>query len=637
MIILVFVFLYVLRYQSIVFNPERVVPPELEPIDNYIGDCLGQTSREAIDIIGINGGYIEFPEEIEKNPLSYISTNPLFKKDIKMPLWKYRGVENVPSEEFITSQIESYVDEHMIECLEGMQAFSTLFEIKSLRDNPKSEVELLSQGVKVELDYPLEIKTISSNQVSKLEGFRIIVPKRLKTVYELAKKVAESEINDKFFELKTIDLVAMDVDIPYTEVVFDCNPRRWKVKDVKDKIKKLLTVNVPNVKVDGTDHQPIPEEYEYMQNHYVWKGVVESRYPDTKVSFTYDPEWSTEIFIFPNEGEYLVANPSRSFDMLSFLCMNMWHFTYDIRYPVMVTVKDDAKGGYESYTFNFGFEVGVNHNRPDNSNFNIQKFEFEQKGSLDFCEDMPKNVLTVHTFENISKNGEDRYIELPGVKLDFMCIDKICPVKESEIMFRGADVFSTSEVPYCNNGIIVGEKEGYESSKAFVSTAYDNEADIYLRPIIYKNFSVIKHDIVNGVVYEPEKLDNLSSVMVRIKHEDFVSNGYYPIDSIDTEIEDMDSMNALLYDAGAGEMSQIKMLAKEDYMYNVDIYLVDDQDNFIGGYKGNWSVSWDDLKDGEEVVFHVIQMPFTRDEEKQVEFLINLKDSSKGVQNPEIK
>ena len=68
--------------------------PEIAPIQVFIGSCIDQTATEALTILGMNGGYIDFPLSIESNPRSYLQSGPL--DEIKNPYWWYDGISAIP-------------------------------------------------------------------------------------------------------------------------------------------------------------------------------------------------------------------------------------------------------------------------------------------------------------------------------------------------------------------------------------------------------------------------------------------------------------------------------------------------------------------------------------------------------------
>lgn len=626
-ILIIFILVFVLSYMTTIFRPDRVVPPEMVPLDTMITDCLNTHSKDAITLIGMNGGYLNFPPEIENNPDSYISSNPIFK-DIKTPLWRYRGTTRIPTEEDMQEDLEKYIEKNVKQCI-NLEVFESLFII-----DPKNElsidVELLSKGVSVDMNYPLEVTNRGTGQQTLLNDFRVIVPSRLKTTYELARKIMNAENNDLFVERRTVDLIAMDVDIPYTEMEFDCSPKVWKIKDVKNKLKKLMVANLPLIKIKNTNYNEFNANYTYLENHYKW-NIMEEEYPSTSVSMTYDEKWPFFMFVTPNDGAMLSSYPTRGFDITSFLCMNMWHFVYDVRYPVMVTVKDKQTSDHEEYTFNFAFEVGINNNMPDTENFNTQNYQTIDGAEEEFCKETEQSLLTIRTFENISRGSYEDHIELPGVNLTFTCLKMKCPIGESEVQFRGADVFTTTEVPYCTQGLLIGEKEGYKTAKKFISTTMDSQTELFLTPIIRKEIEVVEHNTLStGSIFTAEPLGNDSSVIITLQRDGYTSTAFYPININTTN--NSDNYNSYL----DIDSSEIELLAKEDFTYLVTAYLIDDQNNLLGGYKGNWTPSWSSLSESDKIRFHVLRMPFTKNEEKLVEFLMELPDNSKQISKPEM-
>ena len=305
----------------------------------------------------------------------------------------------------------------------------------------------------------------------------------------------QEENTDMFLEEKTIDLIALDPDIPYTDIEFTCEPKIWYKSDIRNKLKHLLRTDLPLIRVDKTKYKPIPQDRPYEANHFVWE-VSSLRYPTTHVSFTYDEKWPFELNIMPSDGEFLRSNAQKGQELLSAFCMHLWHFTYDVRYPILVTITDEAAKGHGKFTFNFGIEIGVNHNAPDKTNFGTTRFEFNSgaEAADRFCIETPRNILTVHTFENVSTDDYGDLIqEIDKVNLTYTCMKFKCPMGQSEWAFGGSVAILSEEFPYCINGVLKAEKEGYETAKKFVSTNKEKSTEIYLTPIIKRNITVVKH------------------------------------------------------------------------------------------------------------------------------------------------
>ena len=572
-----------LRQEVSVFKPEAVIPPEIVPVNQYILDCVESIARDGAITIGANGGFIEIPAEIETERGAYLPPVPI--SPIKTVLWFYRGQSRVPPLNYIIFQLENYVNENLPACLQEFEPFKRTFNITELGDISVN-IKLGEEDFKVDVNYPLDIILRARAQKFFLEDFSVAVPYRIKKMYELATQIMREELRTSFIEKRTIDLIAMDGEIPYTDMEFSCRPKVWQIKDIQDKLKHLLYINLPRIAVDRTNYEPIPKQYPYEQNHYVWP-ITEEKYPDTHVSFSYDESWPFELFIRPNQGKTLRSNPNRGQDMLGFLCIQLWHFTYDVRYPVFVTLKDDATRTHEDYVFNLAFDVSINHNMPDKSNFASSVFSFETAGKeADYCQEVQTNRLTVHTFENVStEEAGDLTTEIDGVNITYTCIRLKCPVGQSEWQFRGAVSYVSQEVPYCVNGVLRGEKPGYEPVEMFVTTDTEKSVNLYLNPIIEKNVTVVKH--YEYTPFESKELDEENSVLITIERNGFKSDAsHYP-----------------------DNPGKLKLLAKWNYVYNLTIYLSDDV-TIRGGYQANWTVDWEKLKDAKEIRFHVLERPY---------------------------
>jgi len=583
-----------LRQEVSVFKPETVVPPEIVPINQYILDCVDSIARDGANTIGANGGYIDFPIEIETDAESYVPSIPI--SPVKTALWFYRGQIRVPPLNYITAELEDYIDENLPACLQGFESFRTTFNITELGDI-SVKVELSEESFDVDVNYPLDIILKAREQKFFLEDFSVTVPYRIKKMYEFATKIMQEELATRFLETKTIDIIALDPAIPYTGSEFSCMPKTWEMKDIEDRLKLLLSVTFPQITVERTSYEPIPRSRPYMQNHYVW-DLTEEKYPDTHASFSYDTLWPFELFIRPNSGKTLRSNANRGQDLLSFICIQIWHFTYDVRYPVLVTLKDDATRTHEDYVFNFAFDVSINHNMPDKSNFASSTFSFDTAGKEDeFCREVQTNRLTVYTFENVStEEAGDLTTEIDRVNITYTCIRLKCPVGQSEWQFRGAVSYISEEMPVCINGVLRGEKEGYEPAEMFVSTNTEKSVDLYLTPYIEVPVTIFKQPEAST-----DKITSFTeddSALITVERKDFKSDAVYSQEA----------------------QGDLKLLAKWNHAYNLTIFL-SDGDTIRVGYKATWTPDWEKLKDAKEIRFYVLERPYTEDVTKLAQIL----------------
>ena len=594
-----------------------IVPPELMPVQSYVESCIKGIAEDGITTLGINGGYITFPDEIESNPRSYLAS-PV--EQLKNPYWWYDGTSAMPTEDFIKAQISDYVSKELKNCLKNFTDFSNDFDIEPLGEI-EAITELAKNDVVIEVKYPLRIKNKLNSTISALEDFKAKIPVRLKAVYELARAIMEKENSESFLEKKTIDLIVMDPAIPTTDVEIGCDEKRWYIPEIEAKLKKLLRVNLPYIKIKGAKYDAnayVPNPFvdrqifnnSYFSSHYVWEISEEPEsYKNMHASFTYD-SWPMQIAVRPNNGQELRSNSLKGQEMLSLFCLHVWHFTYDVVYPVKVTIVDDKTAEHGSYAFNFAFKVSVNHNMPDRASFATVAFKGRDRiTDEEFCSELGREV-TIYTDDDVDATP------LKGVNLTFSCGRFECNVGKSEWLGYGAAAGITKKLPYCVLGVLRGNKDGYKEAEMFAqSDAEGRSYTLYLTPIKeIKNYNVVKHAYANPALESSLEANEKATIMLAsAKKQSFSSYGVYP-----TEKE-----------------YPLKFLAKDDNSYDLSIYLIKG-DQITGGYKLKWDIGWNELKGANEITFHVLESPLGDDDERYL-FLSGLDSYSAKVPKPEIK
>lgn len=604
-------------YQKQVTEKEvEIVPPEIAPIKLYVDNCVKNIAEDGLETIGLSGGYINIPEKINNDRRAYLTTFPA--GGFKIPYWWHDGIEAVPTEEFVKQQLTEHIKAELKNCVNNFEPFAGRFEINQLKE-PIVDVKFNENDVSINLDYPLEIIGKDGSIKTLIENFGYVIPVRFKKVYGLAKLIMERENKDYFLESKTIDLYSMDKEIPTTDVEATCKTKVWQLSSIKEKLKTLLRVNIPYIKIKGTDYNPnlyVPNpsgksiySQTYFQQHYIWEiDKDSSEYKDMKVSFTYD-NWPLDIYARPSENGILRSNSQKGTDVLSFFCLHIWHFTYDVSYPALVTVIDQETAKNKNYQFNFAFKVAVDHNQPNRINTGTTLFEtVPDLSSEDYCNAL-QNEVTIFTVNNAT--GED----IRDVNLTFVCGRFYCDMGQSNWISFGAAAGIRARFPYCVNGIIKGAKEGFADAKSFVQTDVDGRSYVLsLNPLKeFQNYRVVKHSLSNPSIAKELAPNEKASILIKGKDNGFDGFAVYPKEA----------------------QFSLKIPDGKDATYEVSVYLVDDE-NIIGGYIGDWKLKKDDLRGANEVVFHVIEQGAASDDERFL-FISGLSSYSKNVPAPELK
>ena len=626
LVILLAIFIIVYSRRESIMKRE-LINPEMVPIQDYVDSCTEDLAREALEIIGLTGGYIYFPKRVKNNPRSYLSLSPV--KELGNPYWWYYGRSAIPSLEFIESQISRYVKENLAKCINNFSAFYNKYNVIEL-GGYDVVTKIGEDDVMVTTIYPIEVQNKFNKTIAKLQRYIVRIPIRLKKVYTLAREIMESENRDYFIERKTIDLISMDRDIPTTGTEIGCGKKRWLVSDVENKIRRLLEINLPFIKIRGTKFSrdeiipfsPDPNPYSvvdrynesYYNYHYIW-DIGDNVDNNMRVSFGYDKNWDMDFYVRPKRGQVLESNAQRGAQLLSLLCLRIWHFTYDIIFPVKVTIVDEKTENNERYSFSFAFMASINHNQADRSNFAIDIFETKDEyTSEEFCRDVT-NEITIHAIEDVPGG-----IDIRGVNISFTCGKFVCPMglTESDFESGGLPVLR-KKFPYCVNGVLRGKKKGYEEAEMFIQTDRPRSYYLKMTPVRYLNVSVVKHKIVGDSVGMAKRLDSNEKAVISIKNNEkkFEVNSVYPVEE------------------------SIRLLDKDNFDYDVEIYLSDNGTTeggyrIKGGYKGKWTVSYNALRLANNVTFHLVEGDFKSDEEKYL-FFATLDKYSKKIPFPELK
>ena len=604
--------LYFFYQRQAVEKQVEIVQPEIIPVKLYIENCIKSVAEDGLETIGLSGGYISTPSGIDNNQRAYLTSFP--GKGFKMPYWWYDSIEATPSEDFIKQELKGHIESQIKNCIRNFSSFAGRFEINELKE-ASADVEFNDNDVSVKLKYPLEVIANQGKFKALVENFRYILPIRFKKVYEMAKLIMERENKDYFLEEKTIDLYSIDTEIPTTDVQASCKTKTWQLSRIKDTLQKLLRVNLPYVRIKGTEYNPdlyVPSpdgkstySNSYFQQHYIWEIDKDSKYKNMKVAFKYE-NWPLDINARPSENGILRSNVQKGTELLSFLCLQIWHFTYDVSYPVLVTISDQESDTNKAYQFNFAFKVDVDHNQPYRISRGSTLFEpLSDLSSEEYCNTV-QNEMTIYTLDN--STGED----VRDINLTFVCGRFYCDIGKSDWLGFGAAAGIRKKLPYCVNGVIKGTKEGYNNANSFIQTDADRSYVLMLNPVReFRNFRVVKHLLSSNAVQELEPNEK-ASIQIKGKNAGYENFVVFP--------------------------QQVELPLKiplKDETYEVNVYVISN-DNIVAGYIGNWAVSKDALRDANEITFHVAAQEFASDDER-AQFVSELSKNSKNIPPPELR
>ncbi|MBR9683899.1 hypothetical protein GOV03_05165 [Candidatus Woesearchaeota archaeon] len=617
------------RKEIFVFKPGELIPTEKGKVETFVSSCITEIGDDALFLAGLQGGYIEMPAEMLRDGSQHLKMSPFNV----VPYWVRGETLNIPSLDYIKNEIDDRIELELRNCLLGKEAFEEAYDIIEKSDI-SADTEIVDTKVIFNVRWDLEVRNKAGDVITSLVDHLAESPIKLKRVYETARQIVEREITDLKLEYLTQDLIALEhPNVPAAGMELGCSKKTWKADEVKAALKDMLRINVRELKIEGTEFVEFPEELPYYQNHYVWDiGEMPN---DVSVAFNFDNTYPFSFYVTPQSNGMMKSGMQGGSDILSFLCLQIWKFTYDVSYPVLVRVRDETTG----YNFQMAFTVHLVKNMPNRelAESRSPSFFVDTITDEDYCQNS-NTVMNAFAYELIENEQTGVYWREPleDVAISFTCLKYRCEIGETKYNFGGSGHVAglTTNFPYCVGGILRGEKEGYKEDWERVVTKPGEKIDLDLVPVFKfpaEGLKVVKHELITGaeglLVGGEEELEADETIMIKLinKKDGEVFHNIEWASS--PELRNEENREIM-------EGSEVEFLGKTDFEYEVEVYLFNEEE-MKGGYKGTWTVDWEALSQGKEIVFHVLEGDFSDDNEL-FDFMVNLDEHSKIVPLPKI-
>ncbi|MBN1156920.1 hypothetical protein JXA85_04845 [Candidatus Woesearchaeota archaeon] len=412
------------------------IPGELAPVREYVQGCLMQTAKDAFNLLGTQSGYIGM-EQMKINNLNPTESDALElmpNTGIMVPYWWHLSSSNKctdcsfsskkPSLATIEEEAGGYIEANIDGCLDLSQFKE--FEISPVGE-PEAEVSITKTNIVILLEYPLHVRGQSVD--ADIPDYRTELDLNFRKIYALATEMLNNEINNTFFERNTLNWITMasmpgpdESRIPpMTGSDFDCGLGKiWVKTDVKRKLTQVISAYVPLLQVYGASNYARVESDNPISQA-VFDGMImplgQTEAQGLDVSMIY-LNWPVYFRILPSNGELIQAD-SISLKLLYFnlLCMHTYDFSYDLSYPIVITIEDRSAYKGEGYSFSFAVESNIRVNEPMNTSSLYKLGVVEVPFQSQFCN--PEQRLSGEVIFNITDHltGE----QLEDVNIDF-CI-----------------------------------------------------------------------------------------------------------------------------------------------------------------------------------------------------------------------
>ena len=612
--------------------PEILVPKDIKPVYDAIASCVEESATRAVQLVGLQGGFVEVPAEISTNPNAYLQVDDqgLFK----IPLWYYEGKDRTPGIELIQTQISRYVLEHLRSCLQNFDEFVD-YKIEE-QGNITVKTILAEENVIVRLTWPLTIT--HADKVLSQEDYVASVPVRLRKIWQLASATMQFENANRWFENLTIDLYAADTHVPTDGMTVDCQQKKWNLQDIKQRMQQTLQYNLPSIRVENTDYIPFeatPETYAALQK-FTLQDILAGKKPkhtpadafeynhmrmnvkvqpsDLKAVFEYSPAWGMLLNGQPNDGGRLESNLAFGSSFMKVLCINQWHFTYNMIYPVRMIIRDNKALSGRGFVFQMAFPVIIHENEGERVNFGLRKFiGFDT--TTGFC-DATADVTTDLRARGVEP-GMLVGTELENANLTYECFDKTCDLgttRADDGIYR-----LRTKLPLgCSNPFITAHKQGFAPAR---SQLRGTTLDLDMKRLQNLSIVVYKH------AYHPDTQSFGPAEPLGVHDQLFIylyrkADSRTPAFEQTIQIPQLSSIQNS--DPSQSTVSSSIELLDESSTYELTALLTTKdpfagKDALVGGYVNqNYHVAGSDLADKTSIELHVFeQRPIPSDDAGQ--------------------
>lgn len=614
------------------FQQSLVIPEDVFPVQQFVESCILTLGTDGIQAMGAQGGYVTLPTDITNDPTAYLTVDTA--GIAKIPLWYHIGQSRILTPEQARFELATYIDNNLPQCL-NFDAFSQ-FEIE--RGEIFTDVTLAEKDVKINVETPITI-TNAEGDKTELFMFTETIPVQLKNIIELAGNIVQEENNNLFFENLTIDLMTASDAIPFTGLEVDCTHREWETRLVKAEVQNIIHNNLQLIRVKGTDHIPFeqPDEVyeelaqltpEPVQGRLTYPGLVynseakiiqmpdnlpsDSYYywhyffdphkeaKDLRVSFYYDDTYGMDFDVQPSDSGIMTtkqAQGARRF--LSFMCMDIYHFTYDLRYPIEVRIYDPTAFSDTGYAFSFAFPVTIDNNAGVKGRTDLQRIQ-SAEFDAQFCNNLGDDVVEIKASGFIDGIPTAQYIE--DINISYTCFNKYCKLGETSFGLSADPSLIVNLPAGCTSPFLFVEEENFLSEQ--VQLAPDQtEIEIPVTRTIPFRYSVqkVNYDLdINPATgsrygfsgdFQDASQNRNTTIFIDYLDDEFTQYGAYP------HYEDINTIR--IPEVGGN--------------FTLEMSIFDSTDTIRGGIiDSNWTIEAADLIDKEEIIFKIPEfIPFS--------------------------
>jgi len=494
-------------------------------LSNYVDACIRPAVLQGLEIIRLQGGYINIPSDVktmivkdkEGLQVKNVDGSKRVVVDLngagnEVPYWITKDSLSVPSISFMESELAEYVGKELGKCVNNFQLFR-----EQNYDVSYGDISVnvgMEKAVVVNIKFPVTMQRGDVQFVE--EDFAYTVPVNMQLIDEMASGLTLYESVYTYLEDHTKSLISLYSSIdenrlpPFgqSDTNLDCSQVSWEKSNVKEMLKGVFKINLPHLKVKGTNFE-LPETQDVISKG-VYESFVydlfESNFSNIEVNFSYRPGWEfIEYDIKPSLGETLKPHVMRhnKILMVGLICVFDYSFKYTVDYPVLTEVKDSESAWIDpvsnTYFENGGFKFQF---LLDSYLCGNQERECTGKPSFEFngsaaAEELNVNLLPESQFCDIEQriSGDltvNTFDSVTNVRLPEVDVFYYCGSYQNDCFIGRTDENGVlkSKFPYCINGYMYFTKKDYGEHKKRLTILDKNNRVLNYKISPLKEFNV---------------------------------------------------------------------------------------------------------------------------------------------------
>src|SRR3990167_5961381 len=128
-------------------------PPDAQAVYDCVTACVDQLGREGIEFLGLQGGYIQIPPIIERNPNAWVGADGA--GIFKTPFWYLDGEDRTPTLAGMQRELEFHIKQNLPDCVDNFASFEEQYTVRPL-EQVVPIVSFADDEVIIRVKWPIE-------------------------------------------------------------------------------------------------------------------------------------------------------------------------------------------------------------------------------------------------------------------------------------------------------------------------------------------------------------------------------------------------------------------------------------------------------------------------------------------------